>query len=166
MRTHGAHACVHKQAHPCLTWIEWKMKQKRPYDFDNLRSETLHWVIQPKGQSCPLKIRSFGLSSFPSLLSFSFFFSPKTLFCSLSPLSFFLFVTLTHFLPSSPAWGGMNAGGRWLGCFMSQRDRARLIPPPLSLPGGQQGGLKSNWQLAGRELTQGVLRAALIDNCK
>lgn len=40
------------------------------------------------------------------------------------------------------------------------------FPPPLCLPGGQQGGLKSNWQLAGRELTQGLLRAALIDNCK
>lgn len=60
----------------------------------------------------------------------------------------------------------MNAGGRWLGYFVSQRDRARCIPPRLSLPGGQQGGQKSNWQLAGGELTQGLLRAALIDNCK
>lgn len=40
------------------------------------------------------------------------------------------------------------------------------FPPPLSLPGGQQGGLKSNWQLAGIELTQGLFRVALIDNCK
>lgn len=40
------------------------------------------------------------------------------------------------------------------------------LSPPISLPGGQQGGLKSNWQLAGRELTQGLLKAALIDNCK
>lgn len=95
MRTHGAHACVHKQAHPCLTWIEWKMKQKRPYDFDNLRSETLYWVIQPKGQSCPLKIRSFGLSSFPSLLSFSFFFSQK-LSSVLCPLFHFFSLLLSH----------------------------------------------------------------------
>lgn len=72
------------------------------------------------------------------------------------------------FLAFSPGRGGMNAGGRWLGCFTSQRDRACLIPPPssLSLPGGQQGGLKSNWQLAGIELTQGLFGVALIDNCK
>ena len=81
--------------------------------------------------------------------------------------SVFPFVTPSHnfylFLPSR---GGMSAGGRWLGCFASQRDRAHLIPPPLSLPGGQQGGLKSNWQLAAMELTQGLFRVALIDNCK
>lgn len=40
------------------------------------------------------------------------------------------------------------------------------FPPPLLLPGGQKGGLKSNWQLAEGELTQGLLRVALIDNCK
>lgn len=39
-------------------------------------------------------------------------------------------------------------------------------PSSLSLPGGQQGGLKSNWQLAGIELTQGLFGVALIDNCK
>lgn len=56
--------------------------------------------------------------------------------------------------------------GRWLGYFMSQRDHACPTPLPPSLPGGRRGGLKSNWQLAGGELTQGLLRAALIDNCK
>lgn len=58
--------------------------------------------------------------------------------------------------PFSAACGAMNAGGRWLGCFSSQRDCAHLVPHPLSLPGGQQGGLKSNWQLAGRELPRAV----------
>lgn len=55
------------------------------------------------------------------------------------------------------------------GCYVSHLRGIVLVstpPPPLSLPGGQQGGLKSNWQLAGRELTQGLFRAALIDNCK
>lgn len=123
--------------------------------------------LSPKNQVVWLVLLSLiALSPVCFHLFFYFFSFSISLFCSLSALSFFLFVTLAHFLPSSPAWGGMNAGGRWLGCFMSQRDRARLIPPPLSLPGGQQGGLKSNWQLAGRELTQGLLRAALIDNCK
>lgn len=41
-------------------------------------------------------------------------------------------------------------------------------PPPLLLllPGGQKGGLKSNWRLAGEEPTRGASRVALSDNCK
>lgn len=66
------------------------------------------------------------------------------------------------------AQGGVNAGGRWLGYLPSQRDTLGFTPPPLLLllPGGQKGGLKSNWRLAGEEPTRGASRVALSDNCK
>lgn len=34
------------------------------------------------------------------------------------------------------------------------------------LPGGQKGGLKSNWRLAGGERARAASRVALSDNCK
>lgn len=55
------------------------------------------------------------------------------------------------------------------GCDISPlRGTLFLSPPPLLflLPGGQKGGLKSNWRLAGEEPMRGASRVALSDNCK
>lgn len=87
------HACLRAQNHTFLPDVH---KSKRwsiigcYYHFDYLRSETLYWVIQLKGQNCPLKIRSFGLSFF--LLSLH----PRSAFIS---FSFFNF-SLLFFVPS------------------------------------------------------------------
>lgn len=138
---------------------------------DCLRWEILYWVIQLKGQNCPLKIRSFGLYSFllsPLSICFHFFFFFSVSFMFFVP-SFLLSLLLSHTHTFSLS---LLIGEAWMraadGCYVSHLRGIVLVsfPPSLSLPGGQQGGLKSNWQLAGRELTQGLFRAALIDNCK
>lgn len=141
------------------------------YHFDYLQWGILYWVIQLKGQNCPLKIRSFGslslITSFSSAF-ISFLFFLQCVFSVLCPFFQSLSLLLFHTLPPFLSWLGRHECGRQMaGMFhVSEGSCLSHSPLSLSLPGGQQGGLKSNWQLAERELTQGLFRAALIDNCK